>query len=221
MNIVILTPVRLLGEGLAACLSSREIYSAVSVVRDLGSLREKLNTQLVQVVLVDVTLGVELFDIRALGSDWPDVTLIALGLTEQRQEVINCGRAGFSGYVSRDASIEALCTALTDITVGRLTCPPEIAGSLLRALRQGALLDDTPQPDHALTRREIEVLRLLGRGLTNKEISSELSLSVATVKHHVHHVLEKLRLTRRVEAMQCVRDAPWLIHRGNSAKLAD
>jgi two-component system, NarL family, nitrate/nitrite response regulator NarL len=54
------------------------------------------------------------------------------------------------------------------------------------------------------------VLGLLGRGLSNKEIGDELCVSVATAKHHVHHVLEKLKLPRRAQAMRLVRDAPWL-----------
>jgi DNA-binding NarL/FixJ family response regulator len=54
------------------------------------------------------------------------------------------------------------------------------------------------------------VLELLGRGLSNKEIGDELCLSVATVKHHVHHVLEKLKLPKRAQAMRRVRDEPWL-----------
>jgi DNA-binding NarL/FixJ family response regulator len=61
-----------------------------------------------------------------------------------------------------------------------------------------------------LTVRESEVLQLVGRGLSNKEIASELFLSVATVKHHVHHILEKLKLPRRGQAMRRVRDAPWI-----------
>jgi len=56
------------------------------------------------------------------------------------------------------------------------------------------------------------VLELLGRGSSNKEIGDELCLSVATVKHHVHHVLEKLKLRRRAQAMRLVRDAPWIAH---------
>jgi len=71
--------------------------------------------------------------------------------------------------------------------------------------------------DIALTRRESEVLELLGRGFSNKEIANELCLSVATVKHHVHHVLEKLQLQRRAQAMRRVRDAPWL---GRTASMA-
>ena len=210
MNIIILTPVRLLGDGLAACFSSRPDMRVIAVLNDLESLRKTLSTVEANVVLIDVTQGVDLFDVRAIASDWPEVPLVALGLTEQRQEVIRCGRAGFVGYVARDASIDELCNSLSEIVAGRLACPPEIAGGLLRALFRKEPRGEDSDLDFALTRRECEVLELLGRGLSNKEIASELCLSVATVKHHVHHVLEKLQLERRAQAMRRVRDAPWL-----------
>ena len=210
MNIIVLTLVRLLGDGLAACFSSRSEMRAIAVVNDLASLRETLSTTETHVVLIDVTQGVDLFDVRAIASDWPDIPLVALGLNEQRQEVIRCGRAGFAGYVARDASIDALCNSLTEIVAGRLACPPEISGGLLRALFHRESTCSESDVDLALTRRESEVLELLGRGFSNKEIGAELCLSVATVKHHVHHVLEKLKLERRAQAMRRVRDAPWL-----------
>lgn len=208
MNIVVLTPVRLLGDGLAACFSSRPDTTVLAVLNDLGSLRESLATTKVDVVLIDVTQGIDFFDARSVAAQWPDVALVALGLNEQRQEVIQCGRAGFAGYVARDASVNTLCKALSEIVAGRLACPPDISGSLLRALFREA-----PQPEEnelALTRRESEVLQLLGQGLTNKEIGCQLFLSVATVKHHVHHILEKLKLSGRAQAMRRVRNAPWI-----------
>jgi len=210
MNIVVLTPVRLLGDGLAACFSSRPDTTVLAVLNDLASLRESLATTDVQIVLVDVTQGIDLFDVRAIASEWPDVPLVALGLNEQRQEVIRCGRAGFAGYIARDASIDTLCKRLSEIAAGRLACPPEISGSLLRALFHSDRRSQESDFDLALTRRESEVLHLLGRGLSNKEIGGELFLSVATVKHHVHHVLGKLKISRRAEAMQRVRNAPWI-----------
>jgi two-component system nitrate/nitrite response regulator NarL len=210
MNIIVLTPVRLLGDGLAACFSSRRDMRTIAVLDDLASLREKLSTAETHVILIDVTQGVDLFDVRAIASDWPDVPLVALGLNEQRQEVIRCGRAGFAGYIARDASIDELCDSLSEIVAGRLACPPEISGGLLRALFRREPNSAVPDLSLALTRREGEVLELLGRGLSNKEIANDLCLSVATVKHHVHHVLEKLQLQRRAQAMRRVRDAPWL-----------
>jgi two-component system, NarL family, nitrate/nitrite response regulator NarL len=145
------------------------------------------------------------------------VALVALGLTERRQDVIQCGRAGFCGYVARDASIDSLCASLSEIVAGRQTCPPEIAGGLLRALFRQEPRVEASDLALALTRRESEVLSLLGHGLSNKEIGGELCLSVATVKHHVHHILEKLKLSRRAQAMRRVRDAPWIAHTSHVA----
>jgi DNA-binding NarL/FixJ family response regulator len=210
MNIIVLTPVRLLGDGLAACFGTRADMCVLAVLDDLAGLRDSLAATKVDVVLIDVTQGVDSFDIRPIAAEWPDVALVALGLNEQRQEVILCGRAGFAGYVARDASIDMLCKSLSEIVAGRLACPPEISGSLLRALFHQEPQSGEYDGAVALTRRESEVLQLLGRGLSNKEISGELFLSVATVKHHVHHVLEKLKLSRRAEAMHRVRDAPWI-----------
>jgi two-component system, NarL family, nitrate/nitrite response regulator NarL len=211
MNVVVLSPVRLLGDGLRFCLSSRQDMCVVATLNDLASLRATLATTPCDVVLVDVTQGVDLFDLRAIAAEWPGTALVALGLNEQRHEVIQCGRAGFAGYVARDASIDELCATLSGVIDGKLACPPEISGGLLRALFR----HDPPKPDDAgvdpsLTRRESEVLELLGRGLSNKEIGNELCVSVPTVKHHVHHVLAKLKLPKRAEAMRRVRDAPWI-----------
>jgi DNA-binding NarL/FixJ family response regulator len=210
MNIIILTPVRLFGEGLAACINRRPPMCVHAVIGDLDSLRVHLSSSEVQLVLVDVTQGVDLFDLRAISHEWSEVRFVALGLMEQRQSVIECGRSGFSGYVARDSSIDGLCTALVDAAAGRLACPPDISGGLLRALFHEEGTRVQPDPNLGLTRREGEVLELLGRGLSNKEISDDLCVSVATVKHHVHHVLEKLKLPKRAQAMRLVRDAPWL-----------
>ena len=210
MNVIVLTAVRLLGDGLAACFERRPGVAAVEVVKDLAQLRTSLAATPTDAVLIDVTQGLHLWDVRTVAVEWPGVALIALGLTEQRQEVVNCGRAGYAGYVPRDASIETLCRVLDEIVGGRLSCPPEIASGLMRALFGREPPTNGAEPDPDLTRRESEVLELLGRGLSNKEIASALCVSVATVKHHVHHVLEKLQLSKRGEAMRRVRDAPWL-----------
>jgi len=210
-DIIILTPVRLLGDGLTACFDMRPEMTVRAVVSDLPGLRDSLKKTTVEVVLVDVTEGVDLYDVRSIAAEWPNATFVALGLNEQRQEVIKCGRAGFTGYFARDASIEALCRTLSEVVAGRLACPPEISGGLLRALCAKGSSSDEPAIDHCLTRRESQVLHLVAGGLSNKEIARELYLSVATVKHHVHHILEKLQIQRRTQAMRWVRGAPGMV----------
>lgn len=209
MEIVLVTPVRLMGDGLSACFRGRPNIFLRAVVSGLAALRTEIAHAPPALVLIDVTQGVDLYDVRSIAADWPEIPLVALGLVEQRQQVIRCGRAGFTGYVTRDACADSLCGALEDVLAGRLACPAEISGGLLRALFRaedpaGAANEET------LTRREGEVLALIGQGMSNKEIARELTLSVATVKHHVHHLLDKMKLQRRAQAMRRVRDAPWL-----------
>lgn len=210
MNIIVLTPVRLMGDGLAACFSHRQEMTVCGIVNDLAKLRDSLTKADADLVLIDVTHGIDLYDVRSIAAEYPDVALVALGLTEQRQEVIRCGRAGFTGYVARDASVDALCKALSDVIQGRQACPAEISGGLLRALFRMDRPVHDPSPDHPMTRRESDVLQLIGQGYSNKEIARELCLSVATVKHHVHNILEKLNLPRRAQVMRRVRDEPWI-----------
>lgn len=217
MDIIVLTPVRLFGEGLAHCFDAKPGMCAIALVSDLAGLRSALSTTQANIALIDVTQGVSLSDVRAISVEWPHVPLVALGLNEQRQEVVRCGQAGFAGYIARNASIDSLCTTLGEIVEGRLNCPPEISGCLLRALFRKESISEPSESDSDpdLTKRESEVLELLGQGLSNKEISNKLCLSVATVKHHVHNILEKLKLERRAQVMRRVRDAPWLARMGS------
>lgn len=210
MRLIVVTPTRLLGEGLAACFRLHASISLPTTVHDLKQLRQALQAAAADVVLIDVTQGIDLDEVRAIASEHQELSFVALGLQEQRQDVIRCGRAGFGGYVSRHASIDELCRALSDAVAGRLTCSAEISGGLLRALFRRGSHPHAEDMKDALTRREGEVLTLIGRGLSNKEIARELDLSLSTVKHHVHHVLGKLQLPRRAQAMRRVREAPWI-----------
>jgi DNA-binding NarL/FixJ family response regulator len=79
----------------------------------------------------------------------------------------------------------------------------------MRALFRPVTRESAPTQEELLTRREEQVLQLLGAGLSNKEIARELNLSVATVKHHVHHILAKMNLAGRIQVMRKLREQPW------------
>ncbi|WP_241991571.1 response regulator transcription factor [Paraburkholderia sp. RAU2J] len=210
MDVVLLTPIRLLADALLLCLQNLNDVTIVAQIDGISVLREVLIDRRADIVLIDITQGVDFGEVRSVATEWPELVLVALGLEEQRQEVIRCGRAGFSGYVPRHATIGNLHQAMMDAVAGRLACPGEISAGLMKALFRMLPATDEFGENAALTIRESDVLKLIGDGLSNKEIARELQLSVATVKHHVHGIFSKLNLTRRADAMRRVRDAPWI-----------
>jgi len=209
MRIGVLTPVRLVGEGIAASLAACAPAFEVVAVRDFAALRALADgPSPPELVIVDVTQAVALHEVRAFHAEFPHMPLLALGLAGREAEIVEHGRAGFAGYVRRDEGVEELCAKVHDALAGRLSCPPEITAAIMRGLFRAvpppAACDFT-----SLTRREGDVARLVSRGLANKEIARHLGLSESTVKHHVHAILAKLGLTRRANLMRSMRDDPW------------
>lgn len=209
VQIVIVTPIRLLADGLVLLFQARKEFSVVHVTDTLSELESLLRSDDIGLVLVDTTQIADLEEIRLLALAHPDVVLVALGLRDQRQDVIRCGRAGFGGYVCRDCTADDLVKAMKDAIAGKLSCPEEVSGNLLRALFQAVPSPPPPPSADTLTQRETDVMHLIGRGYTNKEIARDLKLSVSTVKHHVHNVLDKMQLPRRGHVMRQVRERPW------------
>jgi two-component system nitrate/nitrite response regulator NarL len=217
VKIAIISPIRLFRDCLAASFRTMEPEPEVSTEPTIAALSGRVAGEEPDIGLVDVTKGLEvtqdclLEEVGLVAAKWPELRLLAIGLEERREEVVRYGRAGFVSYVSRNASIPELQAAIADAFARRLQCPAEISGGLIRALfrrHQPSLPPSTDDP--SLTGREAEVLHMIGRGLSNKEIARELSLSVATVKQHVHNVLAKLGVGHRAQAMRQVREMPWI-----------
>jgi DNA-binding NarL/FixJ family response regulator len=128
------------------------------------------------------------------------IPLVVIGIADSDSDVLDCVERGAAGFVTRDASIEELAGAIRRAANGELVCSPRTAGSLVRRLSAlAAELRPVPASVH-LTRREREVAALMREDLSNKEIATRLRIEVATVKNHVHNVLDKLRVHRRAEA---------------------
>jgi DNA-binding NarL/FixJ family response regulator len=187
--------------------------TVVSVESDAGMLFQVLERVSIDLLLVDVVSGTEHERIAEMLGEYPGLKYLAIGLAEQETSVVACGRAGFAGYVPRHATLDTLRTRMVDCLQGRLTCPDTIAAGLLRALRgaDGKVSDEAADDKPPLSAREVGVAKLLRRGYSNKEIARELGISVPTVKHHVHGVLEKLQVPSRVHVARLNdRQALWI-----------
>ena len=133
MRIVLLTPVRLFGEGLALCLDGKEGIVVDKLVSDFGALRDALGPS-IALALIDVTAGFEAEEIRSIAVEHPAVKLVAMGIRESQDQVVLCGKAGFTAYISRNAPLETLCDSILAAAAGRLSMPDDIACGLMRAL---------------------------------------------------------------------------------------
>jgi two-component system, NarL family, nitrate/nitrite response regulator NarL len=156
------------------------------------------------IVLLDVAFPVATEMVGSLCALLPAVNVIAVGVRETEEDVLAWADAGVVGYVPNTASVDDLISLVGQISRGEQSCPSHIAGSLLRRVAAAArgLAGAEPSPaSSALTPREMEIFRLVGAGLSNKDIARRLCISVGTTKTHVHSVLGKLSLKRRVEVI--------------------
>ena len=111
-----------------------------------------------------------------------------------------------AGFVTRDSSVDELLAVLEAAMVGEIRCSPRITGTLFRRVSTLAARRETGSIGN-LTAREMDVLRCIERGLSNKEISRDLGIELSTVKNHVHNLLDKLGVHRRGEAAAQLRDS--------------
>jgi two-component system nitrate/nitrite response regulator NarL len=205
LRVFVLSDVRLYSDGLAALLVDEPFIEIVGASAWNGGNAQLIVDSLPDVLLVDA-IALRRGDLaRRLAADLPAMIVVACGVTEEIDEVIACAQCGASGYVARDASAEDLVNTVRSIARGELPCSPRVSSLLFR---QMALVGTSPSLAASLTAREHEVMGLIDKGKSNKEIAGALCIEVATVKNHVHHILEKLDVRRRAAATALLRRTP-------------
>ncbi len=184
----------------------------VAVVGEAGSVAEAvagIAHLRPDVVLLDVHMpdggGAEV--LRRVRPAQPDVVFLALSVSDAAEDVIAVIRAGARGYVTKTISGRELADAVRRVRAGDPVFSPRLAGFVLDAFsdRPGAAPPTDPELDR-LTRRERDVLRLLARGYSYREIAGELFISVKTVETHVSSVLRKTQLSNRYELSRWASD---------------
>jgi DNA-binding NarL/FixJ family response regulator len=158
------------------------------------------------VVVMDLQMepvdGIE--STRQIRSRYSEVEVVALTSFGEEKRVHAALKAGVAGYLLKDSDADEVSTAIRAAHRGELPLDPAIARGLTSSLRAGG----RDRPDAELTARELEILRLLGAGKSNKEIAAELQISERTARTHVSNILGKLDLTSRTQA------ALWAVHQG-------
>jgi DNA-binding NarL/FixJ family response regulator len=205
LRVLVAADVRLYRESLAEILGRQERMDVVGVAGDSGDMLSLVSELKPDVTLLDPAVPGSMAAVRELVKRAPGVKVVALAADEGEAEVIECAEAGVSGFVTRDHSLADLVASIRSAARGDLFCSPETAGALLRRVRALAAAQPRLYSEAHLTRRELDVVRLLEEGLSNKQIAHRLCIELPTVKHHVHHILEKLGVGRRGEAVARLR----------------
>ncbi len=184
--------------GLRTFLELQDDIDVVGEASDGEEAVERVRDLLPDVALVDLVMpqldGIEAIRrIRALS---PSTKVIVLTSFVDDDKVFPAVKAGAAGYLLKDVEPDALLEAIRKVYRGEALIHPAIAAKLMAELS-----DQGQRPsDQGLTERELDVLRLLARGISNKEIASELFISEKTVKTHVSNILAKLHLADRTQA---------------------
>ena len=192
-------------EGLAGLLASDGRLTVVGRGNDCPEALERVRALAYppDVVLLDLEMPQGVAAVRALTAALPSPRLIALAESEDEEVVIPWAEAGVAGLLSRDASLDDVVGAIETAARGETAWSPSVTVALLNRL---AWLAQARRGTRShLTSREREIVALIDRGLSNKEIAQELKIELPTVKNHVHHVLDKLNASRRGEAAAILR----------------
>ena len=205
-RVFLLSDVRLYREGLLLSLQRRDVFDVLGANHLSDDIVAHIAALKADAVILDMSARDGFSLARQLNSTVPATKIIAFAVNEIDHLVLACAEAGVAGYVTPDATAEDLENAVQFALRGELYCSAGIAGLLFRRIGVLAAKPVDFSATETLTVRERQILNLLSDGMSNKDIGRALLISNATVKNHVHNILDKLQLRRRGEAAAWARD---------------
>jgi two-component system NarL family response regulator len=193
--------------GLEMVLAAEDDIELVGEASDGTEAVQKAAESLPDVVLMDIRMpkssGIEAC--RAMKEAAPSSKIVILTISDEEEDLFEAIRAGASGYLLKDIPLDEVAEVVRAVYGGQSLINPSMAGKLLTEFATLAKRDDEERaqqvPAPKLTDREMQVLKLVARGMNNRDIAKELFISENTVKNHVRNILEKLQIHSRMEAV--------------------
>jgi DNA-binding NarL/FixJ family response regulator len=189
-------------DGVRADLEREGVANVVAEAADGGEAIERARDSMPEVVVMDLNLpvvsGVEAT--RRIIEDSPHVKVLVLSASGEEADVLEAVKAGASGYLLKSTTAAEIADAVRRVREGEPVFTPSLAGLVLNEFRRVAAGAAPDEPK--LTPRENEILKLVAKGFTYREIAEELFVSVKTVQNHVQNILTKLQLRKRYELMR-------------------
>jgi DNA-binding NarL/FixJ family response regulator len=199
-TVMIVDDQTLFRRGLVGLLDSDPRIRIVSDAANGGEALERIRALKPDVVLMDIKMphldGIE--TTRRIVAEFPDTKVVVLTTFENDGYVVQALRAGASGYLLKDSLPEAVVSAILAILSGERVMTRSVADQVLSMLSSPA---GAKERYDGLTRREVEILRLLAEGLANKQIAYRLKISEKTVRNHISNFYDKLGVNDRSQAV--------------------
>jgi two-component system NarL family response regulator len=201
--------------GLIMVLESEEGIDVVAEAEDGEEAIKKAEEAAPDVVLMDVRMprmsGIEAT--RAIADAVPTAKILMLTVSDEEDDLYEAVKAGATGYLLKEISIEEVANAIRAVVTGQSLISPSMASKLLSEFNNLAKQAQQKVIVPKLTDRELQVLKLVAQGMSNREVAEDLFISENTVKNHVRNILEKLHLHSRMEAVvYAVREKLLDIH---------
>ncbi|MDQ1322077.1 MAG: hypothetical protein QG655_3322 [Actinomycetota bacterium] len=207
-RIVIIDDGRLNRECLAAQLRSHGVEA--DEAWDLPSLFSQVDAGVPDVILLNVGTADSATLLHVSGDIDPKTKVVVYGLAMDREsEIVAAAEAGVSGLHLKSESFADLLETVRTAGNGQALCSPEVSAILMKRVYAFAAQPNPESSTDSLTARENEILELLDQGLTNQQIATRLSVTLHTVKNHVHSVLKKLGVGSRSEAVTVFRTSRY------------
>jgi DNA-binding NarL/FixJ family response regulator len=200
--VFIVAATRVYREGVAAALNQTDKARAVGTASFDDDVPARIAELGADVALVDMAASEGMSTVSSIGLATPDVKIVGISVPER--DVVACAEAGVTGFLRPEGSLQELLATIEGAVRGEVYCSPTVAATLFRRVASLAAAQRAERETH-LTFRELEIIKLIDQGLSNKEIARRLSIEVATVKNHVHNILEKLDVARRAEVATAFR----------------
>jgi DNA-binding NarL/FixJ family response regulator len=205
LRVMVVDDHALFRRGLEMVLSSEPDIELVGEASDGAEAIVRAQEVMPDVVLMDVRMpkrsGIEAAgEIKQL---LPHAKILMLTISDEEADLYDAIKAGASGYLLKEIPIEEVAEAIRSVWAGQSRISPSMASKLLTefAAISRASTERPQMPAPRLTEREMEVLRLVAKGLQNRDIAKELFISENTVKNHIRNILEKLHLHSRIDAV--------------------
>ena len=204
---------------LDGCTLQRENLAAVFAVNgnsvpalawDVPSLRASVDVATPDIVLLNMLFSENVTLLNSLRETCPQAKVIVVGISEDDEsEIVACAEAGVAGYHLRTESLSDLFDLISKVYDGESLCSPKVSAILLKRVSALAAQRQPEAKELVLTAREIQILRMLEIGLSNRDIAERLCIALHTVKNHVHSVLGKLGVSTRAQAVAVSRSLQY------------